>query len=151
VFGVDVSCLRVYSFFMLSFRQWLRGRRPPPTTTVVERSRTLEALTRDVPVEQAVRRDDLGLGDVVLVRTRNSCYSLLNLGDGTFWVSGGWFDQQGVSPATVTVNGCTWGGSVIKTDIVAGRGLCLEFGNRVVTTRIQSVRLIRAESSDSVH
>jgi hypothetical protein len=136
---------------MLTFRQWLFGRRMPSSTTLVKRSLTLEALTRETVVEQAVYRADLALGDVVVVRTRNSRYSLLYLGDGSFLVSGGWFDQEGVSPATVTVNGCTWGGSVIKTDIVAGRGLCLEFGNRVVTTRIQSVRVIRAASSDSVH
>lgn len=145
----------VYDSRMLSLRQWLRGRRPPPRaaarTTQVERSRTLEALTRAGAVEQAVRREDLGLGDVVIVRTRNSRYAMMYLGDGRFWVSGGWFDREGVSPATVTVNGCTWGGSVIKTDLVAGRGLCLEFGNRVVTTRIQSVRVVPAGDSGIVH
>jgi hypothetical protein len=139
---------------MLAFRQWLRAFRPPsrePTTTRVDRSLTLESLARDAALEHAVYRADLSLGDVVLVRTRNSRYSLLYLGDGSFLVRGGWFDQAGESPATVTVNGCTWGGSVIKTDVVAGRGLCLEFGNRVVTTRIQSVRLVRSPASDSVH
>jgi hypothetical protein len=140
---------------MLAFRQWLRGLRPPAplpeTTTSVDRSLTLESLARDAALEHAVYRADLALGDVVLVRTRNSRYSLLYLGDGSFLVKGGWFDQEGESPATVTVNGCTWGGSVIKTDVVAGCGLCLEFGNRVVTTRIQNVRLIRAPESDSVH
>ena len=41
--------------------------------------------------------------------------------------------------------GCTWGGSAIKEDIVAARGLFLEFGNHVITTRIQNVRVIPRE------
>jgi hypothetical protein len=63
-----------------------------------------------------------------------------------YLVSGGWFDRRGVSPRTVEINGCTWGGTAIKQDIVAGRGLFLEFGNQVVTTRIEDFRIIRAES-----
>ena len=62
-------------------------------------------------------------------------------------VSGGWFDQRGLSPATTTINGCTWGGSAIKTDLLAGPGLFLEFGNTVVTSRIRIVHVIRAEPS----
>ena len=55
------------------------------------------------------------------------------------------------SPATTAINGCTWGGSVIHTDLVAGRGLFLEFGNRVVTTRIRQFHLIRSQESSVVH
>ncbi len=39
----------------------------------------------------------------------------------------------------------TWGGSAIKQDIIAAPGLRLEFGNRVLTTPIRHVRLIRAQ------
>jgi hypothetical protein len=60
-------------------------------------------------------------------------------------VSGGWFDREGVSPQKMTINGCTWGGSAINLDLVAAPGLFLEFGNQVLTTRIQHVRVIRRE------
>jgi hypothetical protein len=47
------------------------------------------------------------------------------------------------------VNGCTWGGSAIKSDILAAPGLFLEFGNRVRTTRIQQVNLFRSDSDSN--
>lgn len=106
--------------------------------------RTLSAITEHSSILQGVRKADLDLGDQVVVETRNSAYLLLSLGDGRFRVSGGWFDRQGFAPATTTVNGCTWGGSAIKTDLVAGLGLHLEFGNAVRTSRIRQVRLIRS-------
>jgi hypothetical protein len=81
----------------------------------------------------------------VLVTTKNSVYSICVMGGGLYSVSGGWFDREGVSPQKTTINGCTWGGSAIKNDIVAALGLFLEFGNQVMTTRIQHVRVIRCE------
>ena len=98
----------------------------------------------------AVHKNDLGCGDRVTVRTRNSVYSLWALGDGMFAVSGGWFDQQRSSPMTVSVNGCTYGGSVIRHDIVAAPGLFLEFGNNVSTTRIRDVRVERHNATFDV-
>lgn len=91
-----------------------------------------------------VRKDGLRRGDWVVVTTRNSRYSIYVLGEGLYSVSGGWFDRKGLAPALTTINGCTWGGSAIKTDMVACRGLFLEFGNRVSTTRIQQVRVLQA-------
>ena len=111
----------------------------------------LDALIRQAEHLQGVRRSDLSLGDRVIVRTRNSSYSILSLGNGQYRVSGGWFDRMGVSPATTTISGCTWGGSAIKTDLVASQGLFLEFGNRVLTTRIQDVHLSRLEDSQLPH
>lgn len=99
---------------------------------------------------EGVRKDDLHRGDWVLVTTKNSLYAICVLGDDLYSVSGGWFDRQGLSPATLPINGCTWGGSALKHDIVAGRGLFLEFGNRVLTTRIQQVRVVRSPESPSV-
>ena len=105
--------------------------------------RTLGGIVAQAQRADSVRKNDVSCGDQVIVRTRNSVYSLWALGDGTFAVTGGWFDQQKLSPATVTVNGCTYGGSVIWHNVIAARGLFLEFGNNVSTTRIQDVRVVR--------
>ena len=99
-------------------------------------------IERALPRE-LLRKRDLSFGDMVLVRTRNSVYSICVLGNDLYLVFGGWFDRKGLSPQTVKINGCTWGGSAIKQDIVAARGLFLEFENRVVTTRIQDFKVIR--------
>ena len=91
-----------------------------------------------------VRKKDLRCGDRVLVRTGNSSYTICVLAEDLYWVWGGWFDRKGVAPQRVTINGCTWGGSALKCDVVAARGLRMEFGNGVCTTPIQGVRVIRA-------
>jgi hypothetical protein len=113
--------------------------------------RTLTAVTEEAASLCGVRKADLDLGDQVVVQTRNSLYSILSLGDGRYRVSGGWFARGGESPVTITINGCTWGGSAIKTDLVAGLGLHLEFGNTVRTSRIREVRVFRCAGSDSIH
>jgi hypothetical protein len=86
-----------------------------------------------------VYKADLHPGDWVIVKTHNSIYRLHAEKDGFYQVTGGWFDSQGISPARLKITGCTWGGSVIKMDIVAACGLCLEFSNRVVTSPIQKI------------
>jgi hypothetical protein len=106
---------------------------------------TLEARAMDADRLEAVRKNELLSGDSVLVQTKNSVYAIRALGGGFYQVSGGWFDRHGGSAQVVTINGCTWGGSAIKQDIIAARGLYLEFGNRVVTTRIRDILLIRAD------
>ncbi len=90
-----------------------------------------------------VRKEDLRFGDLVLITTRNSVYSICVLNQGVYLVFGGWFDRKGLSPVKTAITGCTLGGSIIKPDIIAACGLCLEFGNRVVTTTIQKVRVMR--------
>ena len=111
-------------------------------------ARTLGAVVQHAGLAHAVRKDDLQFGDRVIVRTRNSIYSLWSLGGDEFAVSGGWFDRNGPSPRKVTVNGCTYGGSMIRFDVVAAPGLFLEFGNSVATTRIKEVRVERGSSPD---
>jgi hypothetical protein len=105
---------------------------------------TLESIVAHARSLEELRKQDLKSGDRVLVTTRNSLYTIWVLGEGQYWVWGGWFDRQGLSPQRVRINGCTWGGSAIKRDIVAACGLRLEFGNRVLTTRIKRFRVIRA-------
>jgi hypothetical protein len=111
---------------------------------VMLRARTVEALVQMTAVLESIRKEDLRRGDRILVATENSIYSISVLDEATYSVSGGWFDRQGLSPVRTSIAGCTWGGSAIKRDIVAACGLRLEFGNRVVTTRIRQVRLIRS-------
>ncbi|HEV2387856.1 MAG TPA: hypothetical protein VGS20_11440 [Candidatus Acidoferrales bacterium] len=109
---------------------------------------TLDDRVGDADRLESVCKRDLCRGDSVLVVTRNSVYSIQALGDDYYSVAGGWFERQGMSPSTLKINGCTWGGSAIKQDIVAARGLFLEFGNRVVTTRIRDVMLIRTDAAN---
>jgi len=100
---------------------------------------TLGGILRDANRLQQVRKADVRAGDLVLVRTCNSVYAIRMLDGGTCVVSGGWFDRKGHSPHRTTITGCTWGGSAVKVDVVAACGLCLEFGNRLVTSAIRSV------------
>lgn len=112
---------------------------------------TLESITVDAEKVDQIRKSDLNLGDWVVIRTRNSVYTLCMLDDKRFSVSGGWFDQQELSPHPVTVSGCTWGGSAIKEDIVAAPGLRLEFGNSVMTSSIRQAQVLRATTALTVH
>ena len=121
----------------------------PESTQTTARHRTLDAILSHTEQLKAVYKADLGLGDQLLVTTRNSIYSIHVLQDGLYSVSGGWFDQQGLSPSTIGINGCTWGGRAIKIDIVAAPGLHLEFENQVVTSRILKLQVIRCRE-DSI-
>ena len=95
-----------------------------------------------------VNKSDVRLGDLVIVTTVNSVYYLYALAEEEFIVTGGWFERHGSSTGKTTINGCTWGGSVIKHDIIAACGLHLEFGNHVVTSSIKYVRHIRNSNSN---
>jgi hypothetical protein len=90
-----------------------------------------------------IHKTDVNTGDLVFIVTQNSLYRLRVAGSGLYSVSGGWFEQKGMAPVKTTIAGCTWGGSVIKVDVVAAVGLCLEFGNRVTTSPIQKIILLR--------
>lgn len=107
------------------------------------RGRTLESLARHAPLIEGVWTRDVEIGDWVVVRTRNSVYSLLSVGEGRFRVVGGWFTTNGCDNLTIRVAGCTWGGCAIHTGLVAAPGMWLEFGNGVRTTCIREVRLLR--------
>jgi hypothetical protein len=100
---------------------------------------SLDAMVGCTQQLKQVRKEDLRPGDWVIVATLNSVYSIRVHDSGFYLVSGGWFDRKGLSPVRTTITGCTWGGSAIKLDVVAACGLCLEFGNRVVTSIIRKV------------
>ena len=107
--------------------------------------RTLEAMAAHAEALATMPKSDLEFGDRVLVTTAHSIYSIYALEDRRYSVSGGWFDRHGLSPMETEITGCSWGGSVIKVDIVAACGLHLEFGNGVVTSRIRKLEVIRCE------
>jgi len=88
---------------------------------------------------QGVSRHDVEYGDTIRVYTRNSVYTLRRLDDGRFEVSGGWFDRTDEGPRILAINGCTWGGSAVRRDLVAGCGLRIEFSNRVLTSTVLRV------------
>lgn len=108
------------------------------------RYRTLGAIVDHSGRLEAVRKKDLEAGDQLVVTTRNSIYYINVFREGVYTVSGGWFDRHGLSPLEIAINGCTWGGHAIKEDILAARGLHLEFENQVVTSRILGFRVIRS-------
>lgn len=115
---------------------------------LIARFRTVNAILGQAGLCSPVRKADLCCGSRVVVSTQNSVYSIDVLEDATYCVRGGWFDRHGLSPIRISITGCTWGGTVIKNDIVAACGLHLEFGNRVVTSRIREVRVIRQGAAD---
>lgn len=112
---------------------------------------TLGAIVESSNRLKEVRKAELNDGDYVEVTTRNSTYLIQVLDDGHYLISGGWVDLQGDSPMKTRIAGCNWGGSAIKTDIVAACGLHLEFGERVVTSTIQKVSVFRRTGNRLVH
>jgi len=121
------------------------------TQTIPVLARTLSAITEHAKDDGAVRRQDVAPGDRIVVRTRNSTYLIWAIGGDEFAVTGGWFDSHEISPATVKVNGCTYGRSAIRHDVLAAPGLYLEFGNNVRTTRIMEVRVMRSKDEPVTH
>jgi hypothetical protein len=104
---------------------------------------SLKTIVNSVDRIGQISKATLGLDDLVLVTTSNSLYKIRKKENNLYEVSGGWFDRKGLSPFVVTVRGCSWGGSIIKVDIVAACGLCLEFGNRLVTSPIRKITVIK--------
>jgi hypothetical protein len=113
----------------------------------MNRTRTsLESIVASVGGAAGVRRNEVRDGDWLMVKTRNSVYTILIRDGGVCRVSGGWFDRRGKSPMETTVAGVTWGGSVIKVDLLAAVGLCIEFGNRLITTEARRIVHFRRAS-----
>ena len=130
------------------------GKDETQRTALGARSRTgwpLGELARGVDHLRLVHKRDLQRGDWLVVTTRNSVYSLLALGDGSYSVAGGWFERHQRSPQRVGINGCTFGGQALKCDVLAGPGLFLEFANHVTTTRIQKVQVFHCDGREAVH
>lgn len=126
------------------------GRFLPPDGEHTTQGRSLAHLAAHCERLNAITRADLRPGDWVVVRTRNSTYSLCLLADGDYQVAGGWFDRNGGSPRTLGVSGCTFGGHAIHREVVAAPGLFLEFDNGVTTSQIREAHVLR-EGTPSRH
>ena len=107
--------------------------------------RTLDRLTQDAHAIDGIWVESIEPGDKIVVRTRNSVYALVVLGNGRYRVTGGWFEATGANDTDVRIAGCTWGGAAIHTRLVAAAGMFLEFDNGVRTTRVREVRLYRID------
>jgi hypothetical protein len=120
-----------------------------PPSGIHRRAKPLKAISIDDLAEAAgvvggVHRQDIESGDRIIVSTKNSVYSLIARPDGSFEVSGGWFEREGEGTVTVEILGCTAGGHALFTDHIAAPGLFIEFADGLRTTRIRSVRRIAA-------
>ena len=120
------------------------------TTTTVRRAlaapgaaRTLDRIVEASEAVDGVWADHVQPGDWIVVRTKNSTYSLAVLGKGLYRAVGGWFAGGGADGQDVRIVGCTWGGAAIQTRLAAAVGMFLEFDNGVRTTRIREVRHLR--------
>ncbi len=99
----------------------------------------LSNLTRTIGEFPQLYKHKLEYGDQIYLKTLNSLYIIKVTDTGEYLVSGGWFDSQNLSPYKINIRGCTWGGTAIKTDIIAAPGLCIEFSNNLITSKITKV------------
>jgi len=93
-------------------------------------------------IEGGVYLPDLPSGTTVEVQTRNHTYTLVSCGQGTAIISG--HPRYCPQPVKVSVNGSTWGGSLLKQGFI-GRSMHLEFNHPdysgpITTSRIVDVR-----------
>ena len=86
-------------------------------------------------IEGGVYLRDLRPGTVLAIHTRNRSYRLVNLNEESALISG--HPEFCPEPVEVQVQGCTWGGSMLKAKYV-GRGMHLEFIHPVHRTVITS-------------
>lgn len=114
-------------------------------------ARTLDRLVHSAGTIEGIWSDAVQPGDWIVIRTKNSVYSLAALGKGRYRVVGGWFRARGLEDEEVRVNGCTWGGTTIHTRLIAAVGMYLEFDNGVRTTRIREISLIRGGDEATAH
>jgi hypothetical protein len=92
-------------------------------------------------VEGGVFLDQLPAGAVLLVRTQNRSYTVVNRGNGEALISG--HPKFCPEPVLVHIEGSNWGGSMLKVAFI-GRGMRLEFRHpehrTIVTSSILDVR-----------
>ncbi len=88
-------------------------------------------------------RSEVEAGDLIVIHTHNSVYYLRCDNDMKFIVSGGYFDSDTKISQRIGISGCTWGGSAINTEMLAVRGMQLEFANHVTTSSIRKIKVLK--------
>jgi hypothetical protein len=92
-------------------------------------------------VEGGVYLDDLSEGAVLEVETQNRWYTIVMRARGQELISG--HPQYCPDRVPVRIEGCTWGGSMLKVRFI-GRGMRMEFRHPVhrtiITSRIVDIR-----------
>lgn len=115
---------------------------------LIRYKQNLEKIVNRIIYQEQVCKKDLRFGDLVIVSTKNSEYYIYVLESGSYWVMGGWFDKKGLSPVEIEIRGCTWGGNIIKIDIIAACGLHLEFRDGLRTSVVQKVIVCRGNAKN---
>ncbi len=111
---------------------------------------TLNQQTRGASEVDGLYLSEIRPGEALLVRTRNSLYTIVYLGFGAAEVSG----PRGVFREGEPVNilGSTWGGSALLSGFI-GIGMCLEFqtpGERAVMTTTPVQEIVRLGTGDQL-
>ena len=104
----------------------------------------LESFIKAANYVPVLLKNEISTGDRIIVNTENSSYELMALDSGKFSVSGGYFERHQTEPVKTTISGCGLGGSIMKFDAIAVYGLCLEFGNRIITSKIMAFAAFKA-------
>jgi len=110
----------------------------PADVSFVPHANLSDAINHNIiqsEVEGGVYLRDLSPGAVLAIQTRNRFYTLVSLGGEAALISG--HPEFCPEPVEVRIQGCTWGGSMLKTKFV-GRGMHLEFEHPVYHTVITS-------------
>ena len=94
-------------------------------------------------IEGGVYLDDLSEGSVLEIETQNRWYTIAMYRDGQAMISG--HPQYCPNPVVVSIEGSTWGGSMLKLRFI-GRGMSLEFRHpiyqTITTSRIVDIRAL---------
>jgi hypothetical protein len=92
-------------------------------------------------IEGGVHLAQLPQGASLEIETENRSYRIVHQGDGRVLISG--HPKFCPSPVLVSINGSSWGGSMIKVAYI-GRGMHLEFQHpeyqTITTSRIVDIR-----------
>lgn len=106
---------------------------------------SLSRIIEIIPGIRQIEKNDLKSGDQVFIFTGNSVYDIKKVDEKIYRVSGGWFDQNNISPCKISIRGCTWGGSIIHINLLAAIGLSIEFNNNLVTSPVSKIVVFKSE------
>ena len=91
-----------------------------------------------------IKKSDIKKGQRLIVKTTHSTYEFDYLGNNEYMVKGGYFDINNLSPCRVIINGCTWGGSMLKIDVVAVENMYMEMRLKKEQKTVTTSKIISA-------